>query len=150
MPQVKPIPEGTHSITPYLMVRDARQLIAFLASAFDGRETERFETPDGRIMHAQVRIGDSTVMLSDATGEWKPTSSAMYLYVQDVDATYKQALKAGGASVSEPADQFYGDRHGGVKDPAGNFWWIATHIEDVPPEEMKRRAAAFMKEKARA
>ena len=148
MAAVKPIPEGYHTVTPYLTVQGAARLIDFLKNVFDARETERFERPDGTIGHAELRIGDSVVMLGDVQGESKATSSAMYVYVNDADTIYKRALEAGATSVMEPADQFYGDRHGGVKDPAGNYWWIATHIEDVSPEELKKRAAAFMKQRS--
>jgi len=141
---VKPIPDGYHSVTPYLMVRGASGLIQFLKDAFSAREVEKMEAPDGTVMHAEVRIGDSIVMISDARGQWEPTSSAIYVYVEDADATYTRALGAGATSVMEPANQFYGDRHGGVKDKFGNFWWIATHVEDVAPHEIKRRAEEHM------
>jgi len=147
---VKPIPEGFHSVTPYLVVDDAAQLLDFIQQAFDGKLTERMEGPNGTIAHAEVRIGDSHLMLSDARSPWKPTSSAIYLYVNDTDATYKRALESGGTSVMEPANQFYGDRNAGIQDPAGNFWWIATHVEDVAPEEMKKRAEAFARKHAQA
>ena len=138
---VKAIPDGYHTITPYLTVQGAGQLIDFLKLAFDAQETERITAPDGAIAHAEVRIGDSIVMMSDAGGERAPMPSGLYLYVNDTDAAYKSALRAGATSIMEPADQFYGDRSAGVKDPAGNHWWIATHKEDVSPEELKRRAA---------
>jgi PhnB protein len=141
---VKPIPKGYRSVTPYLMVDDAVKLVEFMKTAFNATETERMTRPDGRIAHAEVRIGDSMVMLGEARGDWKAMPATIYLYVPDVDATYKRALAAGGVSIMEPANQFYGDRHGAVKDPTGNLWWIATHVEDVSPEEMKRRAAAAM------
>src|SRR5690606_6674014 len=96
--------------------------------------------------HAELKIGDSTVMIGDACDEYQPMPACMYLYVNDVDAVYKRALEAGATSHMEPANQFYGDRHGAVKDPAGNLWSIATHVEDVPPEELARRAEAFMKQ----
>jgi len=100
---------------------------------------------DGSIGHAEVRIGDSVIMLSDARDQWKPLQSAVYLYVPDTDVVYRRALEAGATSVMEPADQFYGDRNAGVQDPAGNFWWIGTHQEDVSREELERRALAHMK-----
>jgi uncharacterized glyoxalase superfamily protein PhnB len=105
---------------------------------------ERFAAPGNRVGHAEMRIGDSVVMLGDAHGEHKPLQAMLYVYVDDADATYQRALAAGAASVQPPADQFYGDRSGGVRDPLGNQWWIATHIEDVPPAELKRRAQAAM------
>lgn len=136
------IPAGCHTVTPYLTVQDAAGLIEFLVRVFDAKETERMMRPDGTVGHAEVRIGDSVVMIG---GGSTPRLAALYMYVPDVDATYRRALEAGAPSVSEPNDQFYGDRHGAVKDPAGNDWWIATHIEDVAPEEMTRRAKASMK-----
>ena len=143
---VKPIPDGYHSITPYLVVQGAGKLIDFLKQAFDAQEIERLAAPGGTIGHAEVRIGDSIVMMGDAHDKQQPMSGAMYLYVNDVDATYKRALQAGAVSTMEPTDQFYGDRSAGVKDPVGNQWWIATHKEDVPLEEIARRAEAFMQQ----
>jgi PhnB protein len=141
----KPIPDGYHSVTPYLIVKGADRLIDFVTQAFDAALIERMARADGTIGHAEVRVGDSVVMLSEASGEWKPMPAALYLYVPDTDATYREALKAGAASVMEPADQFYGDRNAGVRDPVGNIWWIGTHQEDVLREELERRAAANMK-----
>lgn len=120
-------------------------LIDFLKQAFEAKETERHSRPDGTIMHAEVKIGDSVIMMGEPMGDFKPMPGSIYLYVKDTDATYRKAIQAGAVSIMEPADQFYGDRSAGVKDPLGNFWWIATHIEDVPPEELARRAAAQMK-----
>jgi len=111
---------------------------------FDAREVERLAAPGGRIGHAEMRIGDSLVMLADSHGEREPLRMMLHVYVDDADAVYQRALAAGAASVQTPDDQFYGDRSGGVKDSFGNLWWIATHIEDVPPEELKRRAQAAM------
>jgi PhnB protein len=145
---VEPIPDGYHTITPYITTTDARALIAFLKQAFDGTAIEHLVLPDGSIGHAEVTIGDSKVMISQARGPWKAMPCILYLYVRDVDAIYQKALAAGATSISEPKDQFYGDRHGGVTDPTGNCWWIATHIEDVSAEEMKRRSEAFMKQQA--
>jgi PhnB protein len=101
--------------------------------------------PDGTIMHAEVKIGDSIVMMGEARGDCKPMPGSLYVYVNDADATYRRALQAGATSMMEPGDQFYGDRTAGVKDPSGNQWTIATHREDVPPEELRRRAEALMK-----
>lgn len=140
--KVKPIPDGYHSVTPVLMVDGAARLVAFLKQAFDAKEKDLFLDPNGRVAHAEITIGDSIVQLSDATGEWKPIQVALLVYVSDTDATYKRALKAGGTSLREPADAFYGDRTGGVKDPFGNSWWIATHREDVSREELVRRMKA--------
>jgi len=142
---VKTRPEGYHAVTPYLMVPGVARLLDFLKQAFDAREMHVMKRPDGGVMHAEVRIGDSVVMMGEPMAPWPAMPGSLYLYVDDVDATYKRALQAGGTSVMEPADQFYGDRHGGVKDASGNIWWIATHIEDVPPAELARRAEAFMK-----
>jgi uncharacterized glyoxalase superfamily protein PhnB len=140
---VKPIPEGYHSVTPYLAVEGADKLLDFVKQAFNSADAhECMRRPDGTIQHAEVKIGDSTVMLCEATGQWKPRPSTLYLYVTDVDATYRRALEVGATSLMEPANQFYGDRNAGVQDPTGNHWWIATHVEDVSPEEMQRRAEA--------
>jgi len=149
--QVKPIPEGFHTITPYLVADGAEKIIRFMKDAF-GAETvfEPMTRPDGKIMHAELRIGDSIVMLSDVSERAQATSDMLHLYVPNVDAVYQKALKAGGKSLSEPADQFYDDRSGGVMDPAGNRWFIATHIEDVSPAELKKRAAEFMKRQNKA
>ena len=144
---VKPIPEGHHTVTPYLAVQGAAKLLDFVKQAFDATELHCMPTPDGKIGHAQVRIGDSMVMLSDACGVWPAMPTALYLYVPDTDAVYRSALKAGATSLQEPANQFYGDRNAGVKDPSGNSWWIATHIEDVSPEELDGRAQAFARKR---
>ena len=103
-------------------------------------------TPDGTVVHAELRIGDSPIMLGEAQGEWKALPAMLYLYVKDVDATFARAVSAGATTVKEVADQFYGDRNGTVKDSWGNVWSIGTHIEDVPPDEMKRRAQAAMQQ----
>src|SRR3989442_9719752 len=135
---VKPIPEGYHTITPVLMVNDAAKLIDFLKDAFGAREKERFTDPTGRIVHAEVTLGDSIVQLSEAIGDWKPVQVPLLLYVTDTDSTYRRALEAGAASLREPMDAFYGDRTAGVKDSFGNSWWIATQQEDVSREELDR------------
>jgi PhnB protein len=101
-------------------------------------------------MHAELRIGDSIVMISDASERAKATSAMVHVYVPNVDAVYQKALKAGGTSVMEPADMFYGDRSGGVTDPAGNQWHIGTHVEDVSPAELQKRAAEFLKQQHKA
>jgi PhnB protein len=141
---VKPIPDGFHSVTPFLVVPGAAKLLDFLQQAFEAQELHRMQRPDGTIMHAEVRIGDSLIMMGEPMGSSQPMFGSLYLYVHDVDAVYQRALQAGATSTSEPADQFYGDRSAGIKDPVGNQWWIATHKEDVPPEEIARRAKAFM------
>ena len=145
----KPIPESYHSVTPFLMVQGAAKLLDFLTRAFEATPRHRMEHPDGTIMHAEVKIGDSVVMVSDARGKCQPMPCTLYLYVHDADAVYKRAVQAGATSTMEPADQFYGDRLAGVRDPAGNQWMIATHKEDVPPDEMKKRAEAVMKGRAK-
>ena len=139
----KPVPDGFHTATPYLIVRDPAKLIDFLTRAFHASEEHRSMRADGTIMHAQVRIGDSPIMMGGASPQWPEMPASVYLYLEDVDDAYRRALAAGAESLIEPANQFYGDRMGGVKDPCGNTWWISTHVEDVPPDEMERRLAAF-------
>ncbi len=139
--KVKPIPEGYHTITPFLVVDNASGFIKFLKKAFHAQLSYLMEADDGLIRHAELKIGDSVIMLSSAMEKNKPMSAMLMLYVEDCDQVYEQALKAGAESISEPADQFYGDRSGGVKDSWGNQWWIATHVEDVSNEEMNKRAS---------
>ncbi len=148
---VKPVPEGYHTVTPYLFITNAAKAIAFYQEAFGATELERLATPDGKVAHAELRIGDSRVMLSDEFPEMGTRSpqtiggsaASIMLYVEDVDAVVSRAVAAG-AKVLEPvADQFYGDRSGCITDPFGHRWTIATHQEDVPPEEIKKRAAAL-------
>ena len=141
---VKAQPDGYHTVTPYLVVDGAARLIDFLTEVFDAEETERFDASGGRIGHAELRIGDSRVMLADAHDGHEPQSAMLHVYVDDADATYQRALAAGAVSVQAPADQFYGDRSGGVRDECGNLWWIATHIEDVAPDELQRRMQQAM------
>jgi uncharacterized glyoxalase superfamily protein PhnB len=143
---VKAIPDGYRSITPYLVVDGAAKLIEFLKKAFRAQEVfTPMVGPDGKIGHAEMRLGDSVVMMADATPEWKALTSLTHYYVDDVDAVYRSALQAGATSVREPADQFYGDRSATVRDPLGNLWSIATHKEDVSREELERRVADMMK-----
>jgi PhnB protein len=139
---VKPIPDGYHTVTPYLVVRDVARLIAFLRQAFGATELMRAARPDGSIMHAEVVIGDSRVMMGEPTPSMPSMPGCVHLYVVDTDALYHLALQAGATSLREPSDQFYGDRMAGVQDPLGNQWWIATHTENVSPAELARRAAA--------
>jgi PhnB protein len=136
------VPEGHHTVTPYLIVPDATAMLSFMERAFGAEVLGRHHDPDGRVMHAEARIGDSRVMLGESTGEWPPTRAMLHLYVEDADAWHRRAVDAGARSVRDPEDTFYGDRSGGVEDPFGNQWWIATHVEDVSPEEMERRSAA--------
>jgi uncharacterized glyoxalase superfamily protein PhnB len=144
---VKPVPDGYHTVTPYLTVRGAQKVIDFLKQAFGAELShEPIKRPDGTIMHAQVTIGDSRVMIAEESEMAKATESSLYLYVPNVDSVYQRAMKAGGNTIMEPTDMFYGDRNGGVKDPSGNSWFIATHKEDVTPQELAKRADAFMKQ----
>ena len=139
---VKPVPEGYHTVTPYLAIEGATSVLDFVKEAFGAEELYRIDAPGDKIGHAEVKIGDSIVMVADAsTGDEATLMPGMlHLYVDDVDKVYRKAIEAGAASVREPEDQFYGDRTAGVKDSAGNHWYIATHTEDVPPEEMNKRA----------
>lgn len=145
---VKPIPDGFHAVTPYLTVRGAAKVIEFLKKAFGAQTVfEPMKRPDGSIMHAELKIGDSRVMVGEANEQCQPTQAQLYFYVPDADATYQRAIAAGATSGTAPADMFYGDRSGSVKDPAGNTWFIATHKEDVAPQELAKRAEAFLKQR---
>ena len=147
---VKPVPDGYHSITPYLVVKGGARAIEFYRRAFGATELMRMAQPDGRIGHAELRIGDSVLMLADEHPEIGARSPqtiggspvSILLYVPDVDATVARAVEAGATLTRPVADQFYGDRTGGVTDPFGHVWYVATHVEDVPPDEMAARAAA--------
>lgn len=139
---VQTIPEGQQSVTPYLVVNDAAALISFLQEAFNAKELVRHARPDGTVMHAQLKIGGSVVMMGEPMGDQRPMPAMLHLYVENVDEVYRQALDAGATSIMPPTDQFYGDRSGAVADKHGNHWWIATHIEDVSKEEMATRMAA--------
>jgi|FLYN01.1.fsa_nt_gi uncharacterized glyoxalase superfamily protein PhnB len=136
---VQSIPEGYYTVTPWIIVRGAAQLIDFLKEAFGAVEKGRVYNEDDAIGHAEVQIGDSVVMMFDAKEEWPPTPSFLRLYVEDGDAVYQQAIKAGATSVTEMTELFFGDRVGRVRDPFGNVWWIQQHRE-IEPEEMARRA----------
>lgn len=146
-----PIPEGYPTATPYLTVKNAASAIAFYKRAFGATETMRMEAPDGKIGHAEIRIGNSPIMLCDEfpeMGGQSPESIGgspvmIHLYVEDVDVLVKRAVDAGAKLETPVADQFYGDRAGKLSDPFGHKWWIATHKEDVPEEEMHRRAKAM-------
>ncbi len=144
---VQSVPPDYHTVTPYLVVPGAAKVIDFLKQTFDAKEVVRMPGPGGSVAHAEIKIGDSIVMMGEPMGPQPPMPAQLYVYVKDVDAVFKKALAAGGTSVREVADQFYGDRNGTVKDPCGNHWGIATHIEDVSPEELKKRMAA-MQQKA--
>jgi PhnB protein len=148
--EVKPIPDGYSTVTPYLIVNDGARAIEFYQQAFGATEVFRMAGPDGRIGHAEIKIGDSHVMLADEHPEINARGPQAFggspvsflLYVADVDAQVEQAVAAGAKLTRPVADQFYGDRTGGVEDPFGHVWYIATHVEDVAPAEMQRRAAA--------
>ena len=143
---VSPVPEGYHTATPYLVVKGADKTIDFLKKAFGAQPTfEPMMRPDGKVMHADLKIGNSHVMIGEASDQHPPMPAMIHLYVPNVDAVYQRAVSAGGTSVTEPKDQFYGDRGGSVKDPSGNHWYIATHIEDVSMTELKKRAQAMYK-----
>ena len=148
----KPIPEGYHTVSPYLAVEDARRAIEYYTKAFGAKEVVHMDAPDGKVGHAELEIGDSRVMLSDpfpqastrSPKELGGTSVSVFMYVEDVDALVKQAVDAGATVTMEVADQFWGDRFGTITDPFGHVWNVATHVEDVPPEEVAERAKAAM------
>jgi PhnB protein len=146
---VQPVPAGYHSVTPYLMVRDAYRALGFYALALGARELMRFPTPDGKVAHAEIMIGDSHVLLADESREFPGPQTllgvgvSLMLYVDDVDATFARAIAAGATERRAVADQFYGDRNGTLADPFGHVWTIATHVEDVSAEEAQRRMAAL-------
>lgn len=149
---VKPIPDGYHSVTPYLVVKGAAAAIDFYKRAFGAIELLRLEGPNGVIGHAEVKIGDSPVMLADEHpdhGALSPDSIggspiSLMVYVEDVDAVFAQAVEAGATEIRPVQNQFYGDRSGMLKDPFGHTWNIATHVEDVPEDEIAERAKAAM------
>ena len=149
---VKPIPEGYHSVTPYLILDDAARALEFYKKALGAVELMRMPAPGGKIGHAEIRIGDSPVMLADESPEMGARSArtiggspiSLMVYVEDVDARVAQAVAAGAKLTRPVANQFYGDRTGGIDDPFGYHWYLATHIEDVPPDELEKRAAKAM------
>jgi len=143
---VKPVPEDHNSVSPYIIVPGAARLIDFLKQTFEAAELGRMAQPDGTIMHAEVKIADSVIMIADASAEYGPMPARLHVYVTDVDSAYQRALQAGATSQMEPADQFYGDRESGVIDPFGNVWWIGMHKEDVSADELAKRAEAFARE----
>jgi PhnB protein len=154
---VKPIPEGYHTATPYLVVHDAAKAIDYYKRAFDAKEIMRMEGPPGKIGHAELQIGDSVIMLSDEMPQMATkspqslggTASGIFLYVRDVDTAYQKAVSAGGKATMPPADMFWGDRYGQLIDPFGHSWSMATHKEDVAPDEMKQRMQAEMERRQR-
>jgi len=152
MPSVKPIPDGYRTLTPYLIVADGAGAVAFYEKVFGAKVRLKLERPDGKLGHTELEIGDSVVMLADehpehqayAPGHFGGSPVTLHLYVENVDAVVGRARGAGG-KITRPVDNmFYGDRSGSFTDPYGHVWHVATHIEDVPPEEINRRAAAAM------
>ena len=146
--QVKAIPDGYHSISPALTCKDAARAIEYYKKAFNAQEIMRMPAPDGKISHAELKIGDSIIFLNDEMGPTTGASSgtprmSLFLYVQDADTTFNNAVKAGGKVDMPLENQFWGDRYGKLTDPFGHQWGIATHVEDVAPEEISKRAAAF-------
>jgi PhnB protein len=152
---VKPIPEGYHTATPYIIVDGGAAALDYYKKAFGAREIMRFPGPGGKIMHAEIQVGDSIMMLADEhpqMGALSPktlggSAISIMLYVEDVDSMFNKAVAAGGKVIRAVTDQFYGDRAGTFEDPFGHKWTISTHTEDVPPDEMARRAEAAMKER---
>ena len=150
--EVKPIPEGYHSITPYLIIKGAAEAIEFYKKAFGATELLRMPYPDGKIGHAELKIGDSPFMLADEVPDMKyrgpealgGSPVSILLYVNDVDAVFKKAIAEGAKEDRAVEDKFYGDRAGSLIDPFGHTWHVATHKEDVTPEEMERRSKAAM------
>jgi PhnB protein len=150
---VKPVPEGYHTVTPYLFCKGAAAAIDYYKKAFGATEVMRMGAPGGQIGHAEIKIGDSFIMLADEFPDMKALSPAtiggtpvlIMLYLDDVDTVFKRALAAGGKELHPLEDKFYGDRSGTLLDPFGHMWSISTHKEDVPPEEMQRREEAFRK-----
>ena len=147
MPKVRPVPEGYRTVTPYLTIKDAARAIEFYRKAFGAQVLINMTGPEGKLMHAEIKIGDSIVMLSDECPEMgskspdslKGTPTMLYLYVDNVDAFFDKAVKAGAKVERKVEDQFYGDRSGTLLDPFGHRWGVATHVEDVSPDELQRR-----------
>ena len=152
MSQVKAIPDGMHTVTPNIVVAGAAKAIEFYKKAFDAVEGARLDGPDGKIMHAEIRIGDSHVMLMDESETWhsrgpkktKGTPVTLHIYVKDADATFRQAVKAGATPTMPVEEMFWGDRYGVIEDPYGHQWSIATHVKDVSPEQMREAAKKGM------
>ena len=150
MPQVKPIPDGMHTVTPHLVCAGAADAIEFYRKAFNATEVGRMPGPQGKLMHASIRIGDSPVMLTDEFPEWcsfgpkslKGSPVTIHLYVEDVDAAVKRAVAAGAKITMPLEDMFWGDRYGRLEDPFGHHWSVATHLRDVSPDEMKQAMTA--------
>lgn len=140
-----PIPPGYPTVTPYLVVANATALIEFARQAFGASEVRRIRRPDGSVAHAEIRVGNSPVMLADANGQWKAMPCSLFLYFADCDAMFRSAVAAGAAPVMQPADQHHGDRMGGVVDTNGNYWWLATRRENLSNDELQRRADAHFR-----
>ena len=148
--KVKPVPDGYHTATPYLTIRGAAEAIDFYKRAFGAKELFRMPSPDGKIVHAEITIGDSHIMLADesdraetkAPQTLKGSTAGIFLYLKDVDTAFKQAVKAGAKETMPVQNMFWGDRFGKLTDPFGHRWMLATHIEDVSPAEMEERMAA--------
>jgi len=143
-------PAGHQAAIPYLQIPNAGQELEFLGKIFHARESHVSRDLQGRVIHATVSIGDSVIMLAEASPQWPALPASVYVYVRDVDAAYQRALAAGAVSIMPPADQFYGDRNCGVKDSNNVTWWISTHIEDVSEAELQRRMAEALKKRAQA
>lgn len=139
---VKPIPANFPRVAPYLIVKNVEETMDFVQYVFEGEVREKMKTPDGSVNHGEMNIGNSVIMMGKASEDYPPLNAMIYIYVEDTDKAYKQAIEKGAVSVMEPADQFYGDRNAGVKDKDGISWWMATHVEDVSPEEIQRRNEA--------
>jgi PhnB protein len=154
---VRPIPEGYHSITPQLTCRDAARAIDFYKSVFGAQEVMRMPDPSGKVMHAEMKIGDSRFMLNDefpgmavAPNPNSPHSSSLFVYTEDVDALFNRAVKSGAREDMALSNMFWGDRYGKFTDPFGHQWGVATHVEDVAPDEMQRRFEEMNKQRAKA
>lgn len=143
---VKPIPDGCNVITPILMVANADAVIQFLRRVFDAKEHQLARRPDGKVWHADLTIGGEHIMVSDASEPYLAAAAVVNVYVPDVDAAYERAIDAGATSIAAPGNRFYGDRIAVFKDPSGTTWSIATHVEDVAPDELKRREADAMRQ----
>lgn len=137
---ISALPEGYHTVTPWIIVKGANELIRYLTDAFDAEEIARVPNKDGTIGHAEVRIGDSVVMLFDTKETWAPTPAFFRLYVADGDAVYQQAIAAGGTSVTKMTELAFGDKVGRIRDPFGNIWWIQQRLEVLSQEELEKRA----------
>ena len=154
--KVKPVPDGYHRVTPYLMVKGATKAIEFYKKAFSAEVKGRMDTPDGKVMHAELKVGDSIIMMAEempqmsgaclAPTTLKGTTVGLFLYVKNTDAAFKKAVDAGCTKLMAPADMFWGDRFGKVQDPFGHQWLFATHIKDLTPEEIKKGAESMFKQ----